>query len=459
MSQAEKVEYMLKEPVPRLVAQLAAPSIISMLISSFYNMADTFFVGRINTQATAAVGVVFSVMAMIQAIAFMCGQGSGTFISRKLGAGEYQDANIMAAVGFFGAFLLGIVVLICGEVFLHPLASLLGSSSDMMPYTVSYLRFILIGAPFTMSSMVLNNQLRFQGSAVFAMVGVVAGAGLNILLDPILIFGCNMGVAGAAVATTISQVVSFTLMLVGCSRGGNIRIRLISFKPNFFYIKEVVRGGFPSLCRQGLASVATVALNYGAGKYGSLYGSGYGDAAIAGMSIVSRISMFANSALIGFGQGFQPVCGMNYGAQKFQRVREAFRFCVKYAVIFLVIVSIFAFVFAEQLVTLFRRGDPDVIRVGTLALRFQCSVFPLNSWIIMCNMMTQSIGKAAKASLLSVARQGLFFLPFILILPHFFGLLGVQISQTCSDVCSFILSIPIGISVLKEMKKMEIPEA
>jgi putative MATE family efflux protein len=459
MSQKEKVEYMLKEPVTRLVCQLAAPSIISMLISSFYNMADTFFVGRINTQATAAVGVVFSVMAMIQAIGFLCGQGSGTYISRRLGAGEYEDASVMAAVGFFGAFLIGIVVTIIGEIFLYPLATILGSSDAMMPYTVSYLRFILLGAPFTMSSLVLNNQLRFQGSAAFAMVGIVSGAFLNIILDPILIFGFNMGVAGAALATAISQVVSFSLLLVGCSRSGNIRIRLINFKPKFYYIKEVVRGGFPSLCRQGLASVATMALNYAAGTYGRVYGPNYGDAAIAGMSIVSRISMFANSALIGFGQGFQPVCGMNYGAKQYSRVREAFRFCVKYAVIFLVIVSLLAFVFAQQLVTLFRKGDPDVIQVGTLALRFQCSVFPLNSWIIMCNMMTQSIGKAAKASLLSVSRQGLFFLPFILILPRFFGLLGVQISQTCSDIGSFLLAIPIGLSVLREMKRMEQSEA
>lgn len=455
MSQKEKVEYMLKEPVKRLVCQLAVPTIISMLISSFYNMADTFFVGRINTQATAAVGVVFSVMALIQALGFMCGQGSGTYLSRKLGAEEYEDAGIMASVGFFGAFLLGILVAVLGEIFIYPIATLLGSSPTILPYTVSYLRLILLGAPFTMSSLVLNNQLRFQGSAVFSMVGIVSGAIINIILDPIFIFVFHMGVAGAALATSVSQIVSFVLLLVGCSRGGNIRIRFKQFKPNFFYVKEIIRGGFPSLCRQGLASVATIALNHSAGTYGNLYGEAYGDAAIAGMSIVGRISMFANATLIGFGQGFQPVSSMNYGAQKYGRVREAFQFCVKVAFVFLIAVSLLAFVFAQQLVTIFRKGDPDVIQVGTLALRLQCSVFPLNSWLVMCNMMTQSIGMAAKASLLSIARQGLFFIPFIFILPHFFGLLGVQMSQTCSDICSFLLSIPIGISVLRQMKRME----
>lgn len=452
MNQQEKVAYMLSEPVPHLVCQMALPTIISMLVTSFYNIVDTFFVGKINTQATAAVGVVFSVMALIQACGFFFGHGSGNFISRKLGSGEFEEANKMAATGFFSAFFTGLLLSIMGLVFLTPLARALGSTPTILPYTKDYMRIILVGCPFTMSSFVLNNQLRFQGSASYAMVGIVTGAVLNIILDPLLIFECGMGVAGAALATAISQVVSFAVLFFMSRRGGNIRVRFQNFTPSLYIYKEIFRGGIPSLCRQGLASIAQACLNHAAGLYG---GEVYGDAAIAAMSIVGRISMFANSALIGFGQGFQPVCGMNYGAKKYARVRQAFAFCVKYAAIFLVVISLAGFVFARPLVALFRKEDQDVIRIGALALRLQCMIFPLNAWIVMCNMMLQSIGKAARASLVAAARQGFFFIPLIWILPRFFDLLGVQMCQTWSDICSFALSVPLGLGVLKEMKKAE----
>lgn len=452
MSQQEKITYMLEEPVPRLVCQMAVPTIISMLVSSFYNMADTFFVGKLNTQATAAVGVVFSIMAFIQACGFLFGHGSGNYISRKLGAGEFEDANRMAANGFYSAFLCGVVMGALGLIFLDPLSRMLGSTPTILPYTKDYLGIILIGAPFMMSSLVLNNQLRFQGSASFAMVGIVSGAVINIALDPLFIFVCDMGVAGAALATTISQIISFLILWAASRKGGNIRIYFKNFKPTLYYMKEILRGGFPSLCRQGLASVAQIFMNQMAG----VYGGAYGDAAIAGMSIVGRVTMFANSALIGFGQGFQPVCGMNYGAEKFERVRQAFWFCVKYAFIFLLAVSAVGVVFAEPIVTVFRKEDADVIRIGTLALRLQCLAFPLNAWIIMANMMLQSIGKAVKASIVAAARQGLFFLPLIWILPSLFGLIGVQACQTVADVLSFLLAVPLGISVLNELKRMEL---
>lgn len=442
---------MLSEPIPHLVSQMAVPTVISMLVTSFYNMVDTFFVGKINTQATAAVGVVFSVMALIQACGFFFGHGSGNYISRKLGAGEFEDAGKMAATGFFTAFLAGIFLGVMGLIFLTPLAKLLGSTATILPYTKDYLRIILIGCPFMMSSFVLNNQLRFQGSASFAMVGIVTGAVLNIILDPVLIFVCNMGVAGAALATVISQVVSFCLLFMECRKGGNIRIQLKNFSPSLRLYIELFKGGIPSLCRQGLASIAQVCLNRAAG----LYGRDFSDAAIAAMSIVGRITMFANSALIGFGQGFQPVCGTNYGAQKYGRVREAFFFCVKYAAIFLIIISAAGFIFAEPLVTLFRREDADVIRIGTLALRLQCAVFPLNAWIVMCNMLLQTIGKAGRASVVAASRQGIFFIPLILILPLFFGLLGVQMCQTWSDICTILLAVPLGVGVLKELKEAE----
>ncbi|MBD5460391.1 MAG: MATE family efflux transporter [Lachnospiraceae bacterium] len=451
LGQEEKVKYLTTEPVPHLICQMAVPTIISMLVTSFYNMADTFFVGKIDTDSTAAVGVVFSIMALIQACGFFFGHGSGNYISRKLGAKEYEDANAMAACGFYCSFIAGLVLGILGLLFLEPLALLLGAIPDFMDQTKQYLGIILLGTPFMMSQLVLNNQLRFQGSASFAMVGIVTGAVVNIALDPIFIFVFQMGVSGAAAATVVSQLISFCLLWLESHKGGNIKVKWKNFHPDFASLKEIFKGGLPSLCRQGLGSVATICLNRSAG----MFAGEYTVQAIAAMSVVTRITMFANSALIGFGQGFQPVCGMNYGAGKYDRVREGFWFCVKTALCFLVVVSVFGILFAEPLVTLFRKDDPDVIRIGTTALRLQCIAFPLSSFVVICNMYLQSIGKAAKASIVAASRQGIFFLPLIWILPYFMGLFGVQISQMISDICSFFLAVPLGISVLREMKQKE----
>lgn len=444
MNQEEKFIYMTQTPIPKLVTSLAAPTIVSMLITSFYNMADTFFVGKINTSATAAVGVVFSLMALIQAIGFFCGHGSGNFISRKLGEKKIEDASKMAATGFFLALFLGCAIMVLGLVFLEPLAYLLGSTDTILPYAKDYLRIILLGAPYMTASLVLNNQMRFQGSAAYAMIGIVSGAALNIGLDPLLIFVFDMGVSGAALATIISQFVGFVLLFIGMKKSGNLKIKWKNITLNQYYLGQIFKGGIPSLCRQGLASVSTVMLNHAAGNFG--------DAAIAAMSIVSRVSMFANSALIGFGQGFQPVCGFNYGAKLYQRVREAFWFCVKYAAIFLVLVSAIGIVFAPQTVALFRRDDVEVIEIGAYAMRMLWVTFPLGAWIVLCNMLLQSCGRALSASILSSARQGLFFIPILLVLSYTLGLRGIQVSQPIADICTFLLAIPLTVRFLKEMK-------
>ena len=439
----DKFTLMTAAPIPGLVTRLAVPTMISMLVTAFYNMADTFFVGRIGTSASAAVGVVFPVMAIIQACAFFFGHGSGNYISRALGAENDDSAARMAATGFFCALIAGAVLAALGNAFIHPLARLLGSTETILPYAVDYMRVILIGAPWMMSSLVLNNQLRFQGSAFYSMIGIASGAVINIALDPLLIFTFDMGIAGAALATIISQFVSFCLLLAGTLRGGNLRIRIKNFTPNGHYLKSIVNGGMPSLCRQGLNSVGTICLNLGAGIYG--------DAAIAAMSIVSRIVMFANSCVIGFGQGFQPVCGFCYGAKKYDRVKAAFWFCVKATTIFLCCAAVVAFAFAPTLVSVFRRGDDQVRAIGAVALRLQCLTFPLSAWILLSNMMMQTIGKSVRASFLAMARQGIFFVPAVLILPRLLGLLGLQISQPVADVVTFAASIPLQLITFREM--------
>lgn len=439
----QKFDRMTKTPIPRLIGELAVPTIISMLVTSFYNMADTFFVGKINTSATAAVGIVFPLMAMIQAFGFFCGHGSGNYISCQLGAHNFEDASKMSATGFVSAFVLGLGILVVGFLFTDPLLRIMGSTETILPYARSYMRIILIGAPYMTASLVLNNQLRFQGSAFCSMIGITTGAVLNIVLDPLFIFVLDMGVAGAALATIISQFVSFCLLITGTFRGGNLRLNLRDFSPSLKYYQNIVKGGAPSLFRQGLGSFATVCLNLMAGPYG--------DAAIAAMSIVTRISQFAASVVIGFGQGFQPVCGFNYGAKLFKRVQEGFWFCVKFCTSVLLVAAVCGWIFSPNLIGIFLKTDPLVIEYGSQALRLQALTFPLVGWITIANMMLQTIGKTVKASLLAMSRQFLFFVPVILTLPGFLGILGVQLSQPIADFCSFLLAVPLSISVLREM--------
>lgn len=364
----QKFDRMTKTPIPRLIGELAVPTIISMLVTSFYNMADTFFVGKINTSATAAVGIVFPLMAMIQAFGFFCGHGSGNYISRQLGAHNFEDASKMSATGFVTAFVLGLGILVVGFLFTDPLLHIMGSTETILPYARSYMRIILIGAPYMTASLVLNNQLRFQGSAFYSMIGITTGAVLNIGLDPLFIFVLDMGVAGAALATIISQFVSFCLLIAGTFRGGNLRLNLRDFSPSLKYYQNIVKGGAPSLFRQGLGSFATVCLNLMAGPYG--------DAAIAAMSIVTRISQFAASVVIGFGQGFQPVCGFNYGAKLFKRVQEGFWFCVKFCTSVLLVAAVCGWIFSPNLIGIFLKTDPLVIEYGSQALRLPSADLP-----------------------------------------------------------------------------------
>ena len=443
---------MTETPVPKLIMRLAVPTIISMLVTGLYNMADTYFVAQIpdkGTQATAAVGIVFPMMAVIQALGFMFGHGCGNFLSRMLGAGKKKEASEMASTGFALALLTGLLVLSLGTVFLRPLTEFLASSDvteETLDLTMQYARIILIGAPFMMCQFVINNQLRFQGAAMYAMVGLLAGAVINVGLDPLLILGFDMGVRGAALATISGQAFSFIILLAGSFRGENIKLHFRNIHINGYYIGQVLNGGFPSLVRQGMAAIATVLLNRAAGEYGQ-------EAAIAGMSIVTRVLMMLSSALIGFGQGYQPVCSFNYGAGKKNRVRQGFWFCLRWGTVFLVVVSAVCILFAPDIVRIFR-DEPAVVEVGSAALRYQAATLPLLATTVMINMMLQSIGKGVKASVTASARNGLFFIPAILVLPIFLGLTGVEMAQAVADVCSICLAIPLAASELRKMHEV-----
>lgn len=435
---------MANDPVEKVIPRLAVPTIISMLVSSIYNMADTFFVSQIGTSASGAVGIIFSAMSIIQALSFMVGMGSGNIIARSIGAGKRDLAEKIASIAFFTGMLMGIFIAVFGTMNLTPIVYFLGATPTIAPYAEDYAFYILLAAPFMICSFIMNNLLRFQGKAFFAMFGITAGGLINMGLDPIFIFTFGMGTAGAALATGISQFISFCILVCMCNfRHDCITIRIRNFRPRLAIYKEIVYCGLPSLGRQGIASAATIIMN--------IMAHPYGDAAIAAMSIVNRFMMFINSAIIGFGQGFQPVCSYCFGAGLYKRVKAACWFCIKVSTVVLLVFCVIGLLLSGEIIALFRRGDPDVIRIGTLALRLQLLTLPLQGVIVMGNMTPQSIGYGIRATIVSIGRQGLFLIPALLILTPFLGILGIQIAQPLADIGTFLLAAVVLRGIMKEL--------
>ncbi len=447
MVKQSKHDIMIKTPIPKLVITLAIPAIITMLITSLYNMADTLFVGRIGDGkiGASAVSVVFSYMAIMQAIGFFFGHGSGNYISKKLGANDTEKAGKMASTAFFLAFSIGVLLLVLGMIFLEPFAYLLQANSENIEDVKSYLFYILMGSPFIITSFVLNNQLRFQGSAYYGMIGIGIGGLLNIALDPLFIFAFNMGVAGAGLATSLSQFISFIILLIMGTRGGNIRIRLSNFAPCREFFIEIVKGGTPSLFRQGLSSVSVICLN---GVANAIAGS----ALVAGMGVAQKIMHFIFSVLLGIGQGFQPICGYNYGAKRYDRVKKAYWFCVKYCTLIVIVASIIGFIFAENIAFLLN-SNAEVCNFAGMSLRFQFCSFVLMPFIVMTNMALQNLSRVIGASVLALMRQGAAYIPLLYIL-QFLGVTGVCLVQPIADVVALIVAIPFMINMMSHLNSM-----
>ncbi|MBQ7901832.1 MAG: MATE family efflux transporter [Clostridia bacterium] len=443
---AQEKQYikMTQTPINRLIVKLAVPTVISMLVTSLYNMADTFFVSQLGKSASGAVGVVFSLMAIIQAVGFTLGMGAGNIISRSLGDKDYDRANSFASCSFFTAIGCGILLTVFGLIFITPLMQALGATDTVVPYAETYARYILIGAPVMMCSFVMNNVLRSEGKSAFAMVGLVTGGILNMFLDPIFIFGMNMGIAGAAIATLISQCISFCILLhFFIFKKSVVTIGITRIRNYFYTLSEIIKTGAPSFCRQGLSSISTIVLNTQAGLWG-------GDAALSAMGIVTKIYMSMFSIGIGIGQGYQPVVGFNYGAKKWHRVKESFMFTYVAATVIMTAFGIMAFIFAPRIIPHFI-DDDTVIQIGARALRYQAVAAPLLSLNVMCNMTYQSTGQKLRAILLSCCRQGVCLIPMLLILPPLFHLQGVEMSQACADLLSAAISLPCAISIVKNV--------
>ena len=438
---------MTETPIPQLVLSLAAPTILSMLITSIYNLADTFFVGQISTSASGAVGVVSSLMAIIQALGFMLGHGAGTIISRSLGSRDTTAATRFASTSFFTALVFGVVLAVAGLGTLPHFMMLLGSTETILPHACAYARPILIAAPLMISSLVMNNILRYEGKASFAMIGLVTGGVLNIALDPLFMFVFGLGTAGAGIATALSQSISFCILLSMFLRGKTVsQFRLSAVTREARDFGRILLGGAPSFGRQGLNSIGGMLLNLAA--------RGYGDAAVAGMSIVSRIFMFIISVAIGVGQGLQPVASFNYGARKYRRVRQAAIFTIEAAFCMLVVLVGLCWVNGDVLIRLFR-DDPAVTAVALPAFHYQCLAMLLHPIIVVANMTFQSVGASGRATFLACCRQGVFFIPLILILPRTHGLFGVEICQPIADVLTFLVSLPFLLAFLQQLGRMD----
>lgn len=423
---------MLETPIPPLICSLAVPTIISMMVTSIYNMADTYFVSQINTSASGAVGVVFSIMAIIQAVGFTVGMGSGSIAARLLGQGKQKEADTYASSAVLTALVLGLTLMALGLLNLDDLIWFLGSTDTIFPYAMDYAQYILLGTPVMILSFTLNNLLRWQGKAKLSVFGLGIGGVLNMILDPIFIFGLDMGIGGAALATLLSQCVGVTILTsFFLLKFSDLRVSpaCISRSPRVYL--AILKQGMPSFFRQGVMSMSTMALNWNARLFG--------DAAVAALSIVSKVFMFIQSIVIGFGQGFQPVLGYNYGANRLDRVKEAVWFSLKVGTAILSVGAVVGFLFSPEIVTFFRRNDPLVIEIGSRAFRYQCLTLPLGAVLMFSNMLFQSLGKSVRATILAVCRQGL-YIPLVYLLCWKLGLTGLEMTQTVADLLAFFIS-------------------
>lgn len=444
---AANYDKMINTPVAQLVIRLAVPTIISMMVTTIYSMADTYFVGKLGNSASGAVGVVFGLMTINQAVGFMFGHGAGSIVARRLGEKDPENATKYTSVSFFASLLAGICVTAFGLIFITPLMKLLGSTETILPYARDYGRFILLAAPIFMGSFVLNNILRYEGKAYLSMIGLTIGGILNIALDPLCIFVFDLGISGAGISTALSQCVSFLILLSMFLRGKTqSKISLTTACANVGMVILVIQTGFPSFLRQGLTSISTMILNSTAGYYG--------DEAVAAMSIVNRISFFIFAVGLGIGQGFQPVSAFNYGAKKYGRVRKAFYFTWMAGELLLGILAIVSIILSGNLVGIFR-DDSRVIEIGTVALRYQLLALFVQPFSICISMLFQSVGENKKAAFVSLLRSGACFIPLLVLFSCFFGLFGIQIAQPAADVLTFLFTLPIGISYMIKLKRLE----
>ena len=439
---------MLNEPISRVIPKMAIPTIVSFLITSIYSLADTYFVSSLGTNATAAVSVNASLDQLIMMCGSMLAMGANSYIARLMGQGDDKKASQVLSTAFFSAAGLGLILLIFGSIFMTPMVRLLGATPTCEQYSIDYATYVLLAAPFMASNFVMNQCLRSEGSATLSMVGMGFGGILNIILDPIFIFYFDMGVAGASLATAISKVVSFAILIYPyITRRSMLNLSVKNFRPSWDIISNVVSVGSSSMFRSGLAVVAGIMLNSIAGNIS--------DSVLAGIGVSTKIMMFPFSIILGFGNGFQPVAGFNWGAKRYDRVSESYRFSSRMALIGSGIMALILGIFADQLIILFAGTDMEMREIGKFCIISQCIALPIHAWVAIVNMFCVGLGNAKGALILSTARQGTCFIPIVHLLAGLFGAYGVASVQAVADVLTMILAVPIVLGLLKKVKQAQ----
>ena len=444
--QLQREDMMLQAPLPRVIMKMALPSIISFLITSVYNLADAFFVSDLGESATAAISVNASLDQIIMMAGSMLAVGAASYISRLLGAKDADKASQVLSTAFFIAAVFGAVVMVLGTAFMHPMVRLLGATDTCEQYAVEYATYVLLVAPFMAANFVMNQCLRAEGSALLSMFGMGFGGILNCFLDPIFIFELNMGVAGASLATAISKLVSFAILVFPyAARRSTLRLspRRIRFQADILF--QIVSVGSSSMFRSGLAVVSAIVLNNIAG--------GISDSVLAGVGVTNRIMMFPFGIILGFGTGFQPVAGFNWGAERYDRVEESYRFAARVSLLGSGLMALLLAVFARPLIVLFAQADPAMQDIGALCIRLQCLALPVHSWVAMVNSLCAGLGKARGAVILSTARQGTCFLPIVYPMAYFWGANGVASVQAVADLLTIALALPMIRSVKGEIRR------
>ena len=446
--QQRRRNMMMNDPIHRVIPKMAVPTIVAFLINSIYSLADTYFVSSLGTNATAAVSVNASLDQLIMMCGSMLAVGANSYIARLLGEGRDKKASQVLSTSFFGAFAIGALLLIFGSIFMTPMVRLLGATPTCEAYSIEYATYVLLAAPFMASNFVMNQCLRSEGSATLSMVGMGFGGILNCILDPIFIFGLNMGVAGASLATAISKVVSFAILIFPyLTRRSLLHLSVKNIRVHWDIISEIVSIGSSSMFRSGLAVVAGIMLNDLAGNFS--------DSVLAGVGVCTKIMMFPFGIILGFGNGFQPVAGFNWGAKRYDRVSDSYRFSSRVSLIGSAIMAAVLIIFADPIIVLFAGEDPQMRQVGALCMRLQCYALPIHAWVAIVNMLCVALGNAKGAFLLATARQGSCFIPIIHLMTWIWKENGIAAVQAVADVLTLVMAIPLAVYMTKKVKQAQ----
>jgi len=449
-SQEQRRNMMLNDPISRIIPKMAVPTIVAFLINSIYSLADTYFVSSLGTNATAAVSVNASLDQLIMMCGSMLAVGANSYIARLLGEGNEKKASQVLSTAFYTAFGIGALLMIFGNIFMVPMVRLLGATPTCEQYSVDYATYVLYAAPFMAANFVMNQCLRSEGSATLSMIGMGFGGILNVILDPIFImpWGLDMGVAGASLATAISKWVSFAILIFPyLTRRSLLHLSIRNFYPSRDIVTKIISVGSSSMFRSGLAVVSAILLNSIAGSIS--------DSVLAAVGVCNKVMMFPFSIILGFGNGFQPVAGFNWGAKRFDRVQESFRFSSRVALIGSFVMALFVGFFADTFVVLFAGTDEEMRRIGVICMVSQCVALPIHAWVAIVNMLCAGLGNAKGALALSTARQGTCFIPILYPLAFLFGAYGIACVQALADILTLLLAVPIIRKTRKNIARAE----